>query len=120
CPIARPLGENVPATSANSTAPRTCTRVSRSLLAIHFLCTACHLGTALRLGSAQPLVGLVGYDGIVQQLLANARRQLGGIDFVLSHRFASLIVNRQARHDSLLSSGASRADGLVWPKACLL
>src|SRR5438045_1851035 len=77
--------------------------IIRSLLSVHFLGRSGDFGAALGLGTTQPQVRLVHDHHVMQQLLVDARRQLGRVDFVLAHLFATAIEYFQAGHGYLLS-----------------
>ena len=65
--------------------------VARALLAVHLLGRAGDHAARLGLVRALPDVRLVHHDRVVQQLLVDARSEIGGLDVVRPH-FLSLAI----------------------------
>ena len=65
--------------------------VARALLAVHLLGRAGHHAARLRLVRTLPHVRLVHHHRVVQQLLVDARSEIGGLDVVRPH-FLSLAI----------------------------
>ena len=91
--IPGPLGKDVTTATPGATAPTAGTGVARTLLTVELLGRPSHLATVLRALRTLPLIGLVHDDCIVQQLLADRWRQLGGIDLVGPDLFARHVVD---------------------------
>ena len=85
---------NMTAATTNTRAPRPGTSVTRPLLAIHFLRRSSDLGTRLRLMTTLTLIRLIHHHRIMQQLLADANRQIRRGNFVVTNLSAGAIVNR--------------------------
>ena len=80
--VAADLGKDVTAATANTAAPRAGAGVARALLAIHLLGRAGDLRRASWSVRTLPHVRLVHHHRVVQQLLVDARREVGGVDVV--------------------------------------
>ena len=91
--LAGPPGDPGGTTAGSVFAPPTGTGVARTLLTVELLGRPSHLATVLRALRTLPLIGLVHDDCIVQQLLADRWRQLGGIDLVGPDLFARHVVD---------------------------
>ena len=91
---------NVPAAAADAAPLRAGPGVARALLAIHLLGRAGDHAARLGLVRALPQVGLVHHHRVVQQLLVDARSEIGGLDVVRPHFLSLAIVNGEFWHGS--------------------
>ena len=82
----------MPATSPNTAATMAHPGVAGALLSIQLLVSTRYIATRLRLVTALPLIRLIHHHCIVQQLLAYARSEIGGLDVVRPH-FLPLAIN---------------------------
>ena len=81
------------AATTDTAATRTGSGVARSLLAIHLLCRASHLGAALRAMRSLARVGLVHHDRVVEELFVDPRRECVDIQLVRADRGAAAVVD---------------------------
>src|SRR3954466_10140764 len=89
---------DVPAAATYTASLRTGAGVARALLAIHLLGRPGDHAARLGLVRALADVGLVHHDGIVQQLLVDARSEISGFDVVRPHFLSFAIVYREFGH----------------------
>src|SRR5712671_2587567 len=92
---------DVPTAATNTTPLRTGAGVARALLAIHLLGRSGDHAARLGLVRALADVGLVHDHCIMQELLADARSEIGGFDVVRTHFLSLAIVYCEFWHRSI-------------------
>jgi hypothetical protein len=78
--------------------------VARALLAEELLARAGDVGPAPRVDGADPAVGLVHQDDVVEELLVDLAAEVGRVDRLLADPLARGVEDRHAEHGSILPS----------------